>query len=80
MDTTSPYNIIVQQQIDIVAKCQKEVLDGKENSAKLDEAIRQLCFIDSIVPNKMERILGNSLSGFAGGYGVSGVVSGGRLA
>lgn len=47
---SSPYDIIVQQQIDIVAKCQKDYLEGKDNPLQLIEAVNLLVSIKGCIP------------------------------
>ena len=74
MESTSPYDIIVQQQIDIVAKCQKEVLDGEENALyKLAKAVQVLGQIRELTKDAVPFIGVGTLGG-------SGIVRGGRFA
>ena len=52
MESTSPYDIIIQQQIDIIASRQKDILEGKEGvtDANLHSAITQLQNIKCCTP------------------------------
>lgn len=70
MESTSPYDIIIQQQIDIVASRQKEILEGKENTLiELGEAVQLLVTIRNCIPSPMPMA----------GVGMSGGLSGNRF-
>lgn len=64
---STPYDIIVQQQIDIIAKCQKEVLEGKENTLiELGEAVQLLVTIRNCIPSPMPMAGVGILGGLSG--------------
>lgn len=52
MNELNPYNSIIQQQIDLIAKEQRDILEGKEGSSidKLGFLIGQLESIKSCTP------------------------------
>ena len=68
---STPYDIIVQQQIDIIASCQKDILEGKEgvSDSSLHDAIFQLQNIKSCMP--IESPFGSNIfrQGTIGAYG-----------
>lgn len=51
---STPYDIIVQQQIDIIASRQKDILEGKEgvSDSDLHNAIAELQSIKCCIPNQ----------------------------
>lgn len=68
---STPYDIIIQQQIDIIASRQKDILEGKEGVSNNDLhiAIAQLQNIKACTPIDLPSFPFSGYSGIAGGIG-----------